>query len=147
MVSSVSLPFMTSIFVVFRDIHDDGRSLTPLILHFSNITVFHQAIKMVWLYRISKLDTISISSDLLVSESIIIMPVVCTSDSVISPRKAVHIPNSQFVYIGSAAIDVLGAFFLVASSIASADIISAVINAAKVMKLGNLTCTLEYNHY
>ena len=76
---------------------------------------------MVWLYRISKLDTISISSDILVSESIIIMPVVWTSDPVISPRKAVYIPNSQFVYIGSAAIDVLGAFFLVASSIASAD--------------------------
>ena len=76
---------------------------------------------MVWLYRISKLETISISSDLLVSESIIIMPVVCTSDRVISPRKAVHPTNSQFIYIGSAAIDVLGAFFLVASSIASAE--------------------------
>ena len=97
-------------------------SLTTVILHFPNITVFHQAIKMVWLYRISKLDTILISSDLLVSESIIIMPVVCTSDRVISPRKAVHPTNSQFVYIGSAAIDVLGVFFLVASSIASADI-------------------------
>ena len=121
----MSMPFTTSIFVIFRDIHMYvyGRSLTPLIPHFTNITVFHQAIKMVWLYRISKLDTILISSDLLVSESIIIMPVVCTSDRAICPRKAVQSTNSQFVYIGSAAIDVLGAFFLVASSIASADYI------------------------
>ena len=65
---------------------------------------------------------ISISSHLLVSESIIIMPVICTKDRAICPRKAVYLSNSQLVYIGSAAIDVLGAFFLVASSIASADV-------------------------
>ena len=101
-----------------------GRSPKHLIPHFPNITVFHQAIKMDWLYRITKLDTISISSDLLVSESIIIMQVICTTDRAICPRKAVYLSNSQFVYIGSAAIDVLGAFFLVASSIASADYIN-----------------------
>ena len=54
-------------------------STTPVITVSANINNFHKAITIVWHYRISKLDMISISSHLLVPESIIIKPVICTS--------------------------------------------------------------------
>ena len=86
------------------------QSHKPVISNFTFLITFHQLIKTLSAYRISKLDMISINSDLLDSESIIIMPVLCTSYRVIRRRKAVHLANSQLLYIGSSAIDVLGVF-------------------------------------
>ena len=62
-------------------------------------TLLITQIKTVWLNRISKLDTLSISSDLLDSESIIILVDICISDSVSRQTKLVHLLNIKNVKI------------------------------------------------
>ena len=66
--------------------------------HLYIFALFNTPITTIWRYGILKLYTLSISSVLLVSESIIIVPVLCTSGSTTVHGKHLWNVNSRFYW-------------------------------------------------